>query len=69
MSMARKDYAGIANILKSTSKYARTRREKQMLLGLASELAGYLSRDNGAFARQTFMDATGTNAYLDKEEP
>jgi len=65
--MSRKDYNAIAGVLKAACKYALTHREKQMLLGLASELAGYISRDNGDFARQTFMDATGTNAYLDKE--
>ena len=68
MSMSTKDYNAIANVLKSACKYARTRREKQMLLGLASELAGMCQRQNSAFDRPRFMDATGTSMYLEMEK-
>jgi hypothetical protein len=65
--MGTKDYNAIAGVLKAACKYALTRREKQMLLGLASEIAGLCHRQNDNFQRQRFMDATGTNEYLDKE--
>jgi hypothetical protein len=67
--MGPKDYNAIAEMLKSMVKHALTRREKQLLLGVASEIASICHRQNPAFHRQRFMDASGTADYFDKEKP
>jgi hypothetical protein len=66
--MGTRDYNAIADVLKRLSKYPRLKREKQLMLAVASELAGVFERGNPNFQRQRFMDATGTNQFIGLED-
>ena len=68
MSMGTKDYNAIASNINGLVKFALTYRERQLLLAVVEQLAGYFKSQNHKFDTRRFIEATGIDSSVGVDE-